>query len=126
MISLDSSILIDYFRKTQKEKTAFYKLSGQYPHFAISIITVFEVLCGANSDQKRFWQTIFDEMTILPFDAVVNEKAVEIYQTLKSSGNLIELRDLFIAASALAHDLPLATLNVKHFERVNGLFLVEL
>ncbi|MBK9490750.1 MAG: type II toxin-antitoxin system VapC family toxin [Haliscomenobacter sp.] len=65
-------------------------------------------------------------MTILPFDAVVNEKAVEIYQTLKSSGNLIELRDLFIAASALAHDLPLATLNVKHFERVNGLFLVEL
>lgn len=103
MISLDSSILIDYFRKTQKEKTAFYKLSGQYPHFAISIITVFEVLCGANSDQKRFWQTIFDEMTILPFDAVVNEKAVEIYQTLKSSGNLIELRDLFIAASALLH-----------------------
>ena len=40
-------------------------------------------------------------------------------------GNLIELRDLFIAASALAHDLPLATLNIKHFERVDGLVLVE-
>lgn len=73
MISLDSSILIEYFRKTQKEKNAFYKLSGQYSHFAVSIITVFEVLCGANATQRSFWQTIFDEMTILPLDAVVNE-----------------------------------------------------
>lgn len=65
-------------------------------------------------------------MTILPFDAMVNEKAVEIYQTLKSNGNLIDLRDSFIASTALAHNLPLATLNVKHFERVNDLILVNL
>jgi predicted nucleic acid-binding protein len=54
-----------------------------------------------------------------------NEKAIQIYQRLKSAGNLIDLPDLFIAATAIAHELPLATLNTKHFERITELILVE-
>lgn len=54
-----------------------------------------------------------------------NEKAIQIYQRLKSTGNLIDLPDLFIAATAIAHELPLATLNTKHFERITELILVE-
>jgi len=125
MICLDSSILIEYFRKSQKENSTWYKLSSKHQSFAVSVITAFEVLGGATAAQKSFWDPIFQTLTILPFDMHANEKAIQIYQRLKSAGNLIDLPDLFIAATAIAHELPLATLNTKHFERITKLILVE-
>ena len=38
LICLDTSILIDYYRKKNKEKTKFVELSKSYK-FAISVIT---------------------------------------------------------------------------------------
>jgi predicted nucleic acid-binding protein len=43
---------------------------------------------------------------------------------LKKSGMLIESEDLLIAATALANQMKLATGNVKHFNRIDGLELV--
>ena len=45
----------------------------------------------------------------------------EIYLSLKSENKLIEIKDLFIAATALSHSLPLMTLNVKHFDLIEEL-----
>jgi tRNA(fMet)-specific endonuclease VapC len=42
---------------------------------------------------------------------------------LRSTGLMIELSDIFIAATALANNLPVKTLNTRHFERVEGLSL---
>lgn len=39
---LDSTILIDYFRKKNKSKSTLYKLSANY-NYCISSITVFEI-----------------------------------------------------------------------------------
>lgn len=38
---------------------------------------------------------------------------------------MIEFRDIFIAATAIANNLPLLTLNEKHFSRVDNLSLVD-
>ena len=38
---------------------------------------------------------------------------------------LIDKPDLMIAGTAMANKLKLATLNLKHFERVDGLELVQ-
>jgi predicted nucleic acid-binding protein len=38
---------------------------------------------------------------------------------------LIALPDLFIAATAVARSLPLLTLNITHFERVDELTLLN-
>jgi predicted nucleic acid-binding protein len=38
----------------------------------------------------------------------------------------IGIRDVFIASTALVHQLPLLTLNIKHFERVPALSLIHL
>ena len=40
------------------------------------------------------------------------------------NGMLIESEDLLIAATALANQMKLATGNVKHFNRIEGLELV--
>jgi predicted nucleic acid-binding protein len=44
-----------------------------------------------------------------------------IYRQLKRESKLIDTTDILIAATAMANDLPLATLNRNHFERIRGL-----
>ncbi len=126
MICLDTSILIDFFRKTKKENTAFFKLSAQQNLFSVSVITEYEILTVATADQTPFWQAFFDKMVILPFDSQANHHAIAIYQDLKSKSKLIEIPDILIASTAINHQLPLATLNTKHFSRINNLILLEI
>ncbi|MGN7205873.1 type II toxin-antitoxin system VapC family toxin [Pedobacter sp. SAFR-022] len=48
-------------------------------------------------------------------------KAAELYHKLRLSNQMIEFRDIFIAATCLVHELPIITFNKKHFERIDGL-----
>lgn len=38
---------------------------------------------------------------------------------------MIDSKDLFIAATAIAHSLPVATINKKHFERIESLEIIS-
>jgi tRNA(fMet)-specific endonuclease VapC len=124
LICLDSSILIDYFRKTQKENSFFFELSNQYSSFAVSIITEFEILCGSNQNQKEFWTELFRNILVIPFDNKSNEEAIQIFQELKRNGKMIDIPDLFIGATAKAYNLKLATLNEKDFSQISSLELL--
>ncbi len=44
-----------------------------------------------------------------------------IWSDLADRGAVIGAHDLVIAATALAHELPVVTRNPTHFERVEGL-----
>lgn len=125
LILVDTSILIDYYRKTQKEKTIWIALVRQGYAFAISAITKYEIYSGATSGQLTFWNNIFQVITILPFDELSVDTAVTLNSALKKKRKQINLADLFIAATAVSNKLALATLNRKHFERIDMLSLVE-
>lgn len=43
LICLDTSVLIDYFRKVKKENSYLYQISEQYDRFAVSAITKYSV-----------------------------------------------------------------------------------
>jgi predicted nucleic acid-binding protein len=47
-----------------------------------------------------------------------------IYQDLRRRGNMIEVTDILIAATALENDLPIKTLNTSHFQRIPGLVML--
>ncbi len=47
-------------------------------------------------------------------------------RALRSKNRLIELVDIFIASTAVANDLSLATMNTKHFDRIESLKIIEL
>lgn len=51
--------------------------------------------------------------------------AVIIQNKLKAKRKTIDKADLFIAAISIANDIPLATLNVKHFSQIEGLVLIN-
>ncbi len=64
-------------------------------------------------------------MKVLPFDKDVVKLAVIINRQIKQKRKQIELADLFIAATAITNNLPFATLNRKHFERIDTLNIIE-
>ena len=125
VIMVDTSILIDYYRKTDKNKTIWISLVRQGYEFAISSITKYEIYSGATKSQLQFWNDVLIAISVIPFDESSVDKAVEINNMLKRKRKQIDLADLFIAATAMNYNLPIATLNKKHFERIEGLTLVE-
>jgi tRNA(fMet)-specific endonuclease VapC len=126
LICLDTNVLIAHKRakKADKDKSLLYRLSLQGFSFAVSSITVYELLRGDNLDEDRYWKSMFANMQILPFDVACAEQAAIIYKDLKQQGQLIEAEDLFIGATALHYKLNLATGNLRHFERIVGLTFV--
>lgn len=122
---IDTSILIDHLRKTQKDKTLLFLLASRCD-YSISAITEFEFAIRATPPNRQFTQELLASLPVLPFDSTCAKTAVEIYRVLKATNQLISLPDIFIAATAMVHDLQSLTLNRKHFERVDGLKLYAL
>jgi tRNA(fMet)-specific endonuclease VapC len=122
-ICIDTSILIDYFRKKNKKKSFFFQLAGRFD-FAISVITKLEILNGSDKEQKHFWNQLFKRIHIIPLGEKEVEAASEIIKKLKSQNKIIDLPDILIGATALTNNLELATLNIDHFERIEGLKII--
>ncbi len=126
IVLADTSILIDYFRKTNKPNSALIKLVDQGYSFCISAITEYEIYSGATSAQFEFWEAFLDNVNVLPFNRATAKEAVNINSALKIKSKQIDLADLFIAATAISYDLPCATLNRKHFDRIDLLRIIDL
>lgn len=125
LVLLDTSILIDYYRKTDKNNAVWLSLIRQDYDFAISVITKYEIYSGATSKQKSFWDRVFENIPVIPFDEDCADTSVAVNSALKRKRKQIALADLLIASTALTHNLPIATLNRKHFERIMELVIVE-
>ena len=126
LILLDTSILIDYFRKTDKKNAIFYQLSASRRYaFAASVVTEYEVYVGATSDQQKFWDTFFAKLQLLDFDSRCAKKAVEIQKQLKKKNQMIAIPDLLIGATAKTSELKLATTNTSHFKRIANLQIID-
>jgi tRNA(fMet)-specific endonuclease VapC len=120
-ILVDTSVIIDHFRKKDKNKSALYKIPSGYKRF-ISVITVFELNIGTTSQEsQRYWQDMINYFEVIDLNLEVVNTAADIFKNLRSQNKLIDFKDLIIAATAIFHNLPLSTLNKKHFERVDTL-----
>jgi predicted nucleic acid-binding protein len=124
MICLDTSVLIDFYRKKDKSKSFFFELAGRYEEFAVSTITEFEVYIGSDKEKDLFWNEFFKKVISIPFDSFANKKAIEIDRQLKKISKQIDIPDLMVAACAISKGFKLATLNSKHFGRIEGLEII--
>jgi predicted nucleic acid-binding protein len=99
---------------------------GDYS-LSTSTIVEFELFAGATNNQKQQdVREILNWCTLLPFTSDVAVTAAAIYQSLKVSNELVDIRDIFIAATAVTYSLPLMTLNTGHFNRIQRLELLPL
>ncbi len=81
-----------------------------------STVTLFELLLRETNLHSI--ETLREKGKLLEFNEAAARKASSILKELKKRGNIIDLRDLFIASICIAHECPLATFNKKHFERI--------
>ncbi len=125
-ILIDTSIVIDHLRKSRKDNTLLTTYFEKYTLFT-STITVFELYVGA-TDKRKYSdiEKILSQVAIIDFNRPIAQNASIIFNKLKFKNQLIDYRDLFIAATAIANNIPLATLNIKHFERVEELKLAPM
>ena len=97
---------------------------------AISVVTLSEFLHGAHrapgrQRQQRFARVehLLSRFAALPITESVARTHARVWAELEASGSTIGAHDLWIAATALTHDLGVATLD-SSFARVPGLRVV--
>ena len=122
---IDSDILIDFLNNKTEAIKLLIRLEES--EMAISVITFAEILEGLVDDRKKYLNVRkgLSKLSMLAVDANIAEKFAGVRAILRKKGELIENMDIFIAATAMSHDLVLVTNNKRDFERIKGLKLYE-
>ncbi|MDO8660367.1 MAG: type II toxin-antitoxin system VapC family toxin [Candidatus Woesearchaeota archaeon] len=107
MILLDTSAVIHLLNGTQKGSLLKTKLSGQV--ICVSPVTVYEVLRGARENEQEATCLFFDSIEKKVFDEKIAKESVHLEKILLKKGVAVSMIDLFIAATCLVHNIPLAT-----------------
>jgi tRNA(fMet)-specific endonuclease VapC len=101
----------------------------QHGQLTFSLITYYEILRGFKAVKATTKLSAFEafckQQEILPVNSDIIVIAADLWASLKTTGRLIEDCDLFVAATALHHGLPLVTGNVAHFNRIPGLIIED-
>lgn len=75
--------------------------------------------------RENYTQTLAERFRIVDFGIAEAAVHASLVAGLESKGQIIGAYDSIIAATALAHDWSVATLNLSEFQRVPGLKVVD-
>ena len=127
-VLIDTDLLVDLERGAGSRELE--PLLGDEER-AISVITVSELLHGVHraTGERRarrgaFVEHLLAELQAIPITERVARAHAEIWSQLSATGQAIGAHDLWIAATAVAHGLGVATGNAAEFRRVPGLRVV--
>ncbi len=126
-VVLDTSVLIEAER--QRFEIDKFTENREDEIFGLSVITVAELLHGvhrADSTKRRLKRSAYVEKVIELFPVYVFEISVariysELWSDLSRKGIQIGAHDLIIGSTALSLGFSVATYNMRHFERIEGL-----
>ncbi len=122
-VHLDTSVLVDALTGPRRSLDRLIELVSASHRLALSSLVLYEWLRGPRTRAElQAQRELFPPEAVVDFDANAATVASRIYATThKPRGREI---DIAIAASAIAHDAALWTLNVKDFESIPGVTLV--
>lgn len=124
-ILLDTSILIDFIRRSNKREAILTQLVRTGHKLYVSIITHTEIYSGKSvweeKEAAREVEELFSGIQVLPLEVEISKRAGEIKVGFEST-----IVDAIIAATAREHSLSLATLNIKDFKKIKGLRVVDI
>ncbi len=124
-VLIDTDLLVDLERGTSSANVD--QVIGDQDR-AISVITVSELLHGVHratgarrARRSAFVEHLLAGLRAIPITDPVARVHAEIWAQMAQHGNVIGAHDLWIAATAVAHGLSVATRNAVDFQRVPGL-----
>jgi predicted nucleic acid-binding protein len=113
-ILLDSDVIIAWLRGQDPFVELLPELLGQGQVLAWTPVSVAEIFAGARKREERRLEDLFLVLESLTLSAQVGRKAGR-YLNAYSRSHGVELGDALIAATAHANDMPLWTLNRRHY-----------
>jgi len=126
-VLIDTDLLIDLERGEASVESVLGEQAG-----TISVITVSELLHGvlraegaARTRRRAFVEHVLAGVEAIPITQRVARVHADIWSGLTTRGEQVGAHDLWIAATAVAHGLAIATRNISHFERIPGLRLLS-
>lgn len=121
-VCLDTDICIEIVKENYSIEYLFDKFAEC--DIFISSITVFELYLREHNLLEL--EEFVSNFQILSFDRLCALKGSEVLKVLRNKGEIIDFRDVFIAATCVVNNCSLLTLNKKPFERIKGLELIKL
>lgn len=124
---LDTNVISELMRK-RPSAAVLERVSGVQEHeLHTSSICIMELRFGAarNPRGRSLWERIEHEilprLSILPVGDDEARTAGDVLARLEAAGTPIGVEDVLIGSTALVNGLIVATRNVKHLARVEGL-----
>jgi predicted nucleic acid-binding protein len=118
-ILVDTDVLIWHLRGHPNATRRLDELDT----LTLSAVSYLEVLQGMrNKAELLAVQKMLDKRsaTLLPITEAITRRAIELMEAITLSHGL-QMGDALIAATALDHQLPVLTGNVKHFGAISAL-----
>lgn len=125
---LETTFLIDLEREARKGAHGpAFRFLDDVPdsRLSITLISAGEMASGIRAKDREAWERLLQRFDVLAPDRDVAWCYGRLYQQLRKGGTPIGANDLWIAATAVAHTLPLVTRNADEFERVPELEVVR-
>lgn len=126
-VLLDTDTLINFLRALPGTVEKAEQHLVEYGVLTVCAITYYETVRGLSvrkaASQQRRLAYVQPQLEVLPIDQPVADQTATIYLMLQAQNTLLPDADLFIASTAIVHDLPLATKNRRHFDRIPQLRL---
>jgi tRNA(fMet)-specific endonuclease VapC len=123
LLIADTDLVIDFLRGTGPGAD-FVETSLREGTLRFTAITAFDLRLGADFKHRRPGIEALLARRTLTFDGPAAILAGEVHARLERAGHGIGVKDALIAGVCRRFDLPLATRNIRHFERVPGLRLL--
>lgn len=125
-VVVDTSAVISLFRG-QESATECFDLAQE---IWLPVTVLGELYCGLrkcnNPEKERLRISEFRAQSlIVNNDEGTAIRYAEVYMNLEKQGVMIPINDIWIAAFAIRHELPLLAKDV-HFSRIAGLDLISL
>lgn len=119
-VCLDTSIVIEFVKGNQN----IASLIDKFSIFYIPAIVTYEYGRGKLTIEEV--KEDLKDFNFINLDINIVLKAIEIYKSLIKRGEIIDDNDIIIGACCIMNNLPLLTLNKKHFEKLKkfGLMVV--
>jgi predicted nucleic acid-binding protein len=113
-ILLDSDVIIAWLRGYQPVAGAVVDLLEGGHNLLWTPVSIAEIFAGARKSEIANLETLFQILETMPISETIGKKAGHYLQKYSKSHGL-ELDDALIAASASMANLPLWTINKKHY-----------
>lgn len=124
MVLLDTNILIGFWKQNALMQSQLQAIGET--NLCISAVTEAELLVGARDTQDlRMIRRKIAHLPVIPIDPDICTSMAKLLTKFVLSHRL-QMPDALIAATALHHDLPLFTLNLKDFRYIPNLRLHQL